>query len=391
LPDDWQAGGFGLYVHWPFCQSKCPYCDFNSHVTARVDQNAWRVALVSEIRRQAALVPDRVLNTIFFGGGTPSLMNPDVVSAVIDTARACWPTANDLEISLEANPTSVDSGRFRDYRAAGVNRISMGIQALNDPDLRALGRLHTVAEAIAAFDVARSTFDNVSFDLIYARQKQTLEEWRQELTLALDMAVDHLSLYQLTVEDGTAFGDRHARGLLPGLPDEDRSADMFDLTQELCGAAGLSAYEVSNHARPGAESRHNRIYWRYGDYVGVGPGAHGRLTIEGTKYATEAIRQPGGWMAALSRDEAPDTTEILSRRDQATEFLMMGMRLSEGISLERYQTLGGTSLNSHKIADLVADGLVEQIGDNLRATQRGRSVLNAVLRNLLEDQFTLST
>lgn len=300
--DDWRNGGFGLYLHWPFCQSKCPYCDFNSHVAATIDQGRWQRAYLSEIRRLGAETEGRVLNSVFFGGGTPSLMEPDLVAAILETVRATWPLANDLEVTLEANPGSVEAGRFRGYRAAGVNRISMGIQALNDADLRKLGRLHTVAEARAAFDVARTTFDRVSFDLIYARQDQPLEHWRSELTEALTMAADHLSMYQLTVEDGTAFGDRFKRGKLRGLPEEELSADMYALTQDLCEAAGLPAYEVSNHARPGAESRHNLIYWRGGDYAGVGPGAHGRLTFPTGRWATEAPRAPAAWLERVERD-----------------------------------------------------------------------------------------
>ncbi|MCX8952482.1 radical SAM family heme chaperone HemW, partial [Ruegeria sp. NA] len=264
MADDWRNGGFGLYVHWPFCEAKCPYCDFNSHVSKTIDQKQWLDAYLSELRRSAVETPDRVLNTIFFGGGTPSLMDPETVAAVIETARALWRPANDMEISLEANPGSVEAGRFAAYRDAGVNRISMGVQALNDEDLRRLGRIHTVAEARAAFDIARDCFERVSFDLIYARQHQTLDAWRAELNEALSMAVDHLSLYQLTIEDGTAFGDRYAVGKLRGLPEDDSAADMYLATQEICEKHGLPAYEVSNHARPGAESVHNLVYWRYG-------------------------------------------------------------------------------------------------------------------------------
>jgi len=257
--DDWRAGGFGLYIHWPFCQSKCPYCDFNSHVAASIDQRRWRDAYLREIARVGAETRGRVLQTVFFGGGTPSLMEPEIVAEVLGAVRATWPMVNDPEITLEANPGSVEAGRFRGFRDAGVNRISMGVQALNDADLRRLGRLHSVAEARQAFDIARNCFDRVSFDLIYARQDQTLEQWRAELTEALSMAVDHLSMYQLTIEDGTAFGDRFARGGLKGLPDEDVQADMYAVTQEVCAAHGMPAYEVSNHARPGAESRHNLV------------------------------------------------------------------------------------------------------------------------------------
>jgi oxygen-independent coproporphyrinogen-3 oxidase len=308
--EDWRAGGFGLYLHWPFCQSKCPYCDFNSHVAASIDQRRWQRAYLAEIDRIGAETRGRVLNTVFFGGGTPSLMDPDIVAAVLDRVRATWTVANDWEVTLEANPGSVEAERFRAYREAGVNRLSMGVQALNDTDLRRLGRLHSLDEALGAFETARASFDRVSFDLIYARQDQTPDDWGRELDRALRMAVDHLSLYQLTIEDGTAFGARHAAGGLRGLPDDDRSVALYDMTQDRCAAAGMPAYEVSNHARPGAESRHNLIYWRGGDYAGIGPGAHGRLTLNGQRYATEAPRAPGAWLERVERDgcgEAPRT------------------------------------------------------------------------------------
>lgn len=383
--DDWRNGGFGLYVHWPFCQAKCPYCDFNSHVTANVDQKNWVKAYVSELKRHAQLVPNRVLNAMFFGGGTPSLMLPETVAAVIEAAREIWPFANDIEITLEANPGSVEAGRFAGYRDAGVNRISMGIQALNDEDLRRLGRIHSVAEARAAFDVARNCFDRVSFDLIYARQGQTLKDWQQELKQALSMAIDHLSLYQLTIEEGTAFGDRYARGKLRNLPSDDSAADMYHATQEICADHGMPAYEVSNHARPGAESRHNLIYWRYGDYVGIGPGAHGRLTLNGTRFATESIRAPGAWLKAVSEGSGDCVNSSLEPDEYSAEHLMMGMRLIEGIDAERYAQLAGHPLPHDKIQDLLQLGMVVQTGSILRATDQGRAVLNAVLRELLAD------
>ncbi|MCL4155215.1 UNVERIFIED_CONTAM: hypothetical protein GTU68_030977, partial [Idotea baltica] len=267
----------GVYIHWPFCQAKCPYCDFNSHVSSNVDQTAWVRAYLSELDRLAELTPNRIVSTVFFGGGTPSLMLPDTVAAIIERVRQNWRCTNDIEVNLEANPTSVEASRFRGFQQAGVNRISMGIQALNDQDLKLLGRLHSVAEAQKAFDIARNIFDRVSFDLIYARQNQSAAEWEAELTQALGMAVDHLSLYQLTIEEGTAFGDRFARGGLRGLPTDDLSADLYELTQSITSDHGFSAYEVSNHAKTGQESRHNLVYWRGGDYVGVGPGAHGRF------------------------------------------------------------------------------------------------------------------
>lgn len=380
--EDGRAAGFGLYLHWPFCQSKCPYCDFNSHVAAVIDQGRWLRAYQAEIRRVAAETGPRLLNSVFFGGGTPSLMAPEVVAGVLDAVRAAWPLANDVEITLEANPGSVEAGRFRAYRQAGVNRVSMGLQALNDADLRRLGRLHTVAEAEAAFAVARDCFERVSFDLIYARQDQTPEDWAAELRRALAMAVDHLSLYQLTIEDGTAFGDRFARGGLKGLPDEDRAADMFEVTQDICGAAGMAGYEVSNHARPGAESRHNLIYWRSGDWVGIGPGAHGRLTLGGVRWATEAPRAPGAWLAQVEAGQAGEQPrQALTAGERASEFLVMGLRLSEGVDLLRLRALGGR-IDADRLAGLADLGMVQLDGDRLRATAAGRLVLNAVIREL---------
>ena len=381
--EDWRNGGFGLYLHWPFCQSKCPYCDFNSHVAAEIDQSRWQRAYLSEIDRLGAESPGRVLNTVFFGGGTPSLMAPELVAAILERVRATWPMSNDAEVTLEANPTSVEAGRFRGYRDAGVNRVSMGIQALNDADLRRLGRLHSVSEAQAAFGIARETFERVSFDLIYARQHQTLAEWRAELTKALSMAIDHLSLYQLTIEDGTAFGARAAAGGLRGLPEDDLSADMYALTQDLCGSTGMPGYEVSNHAQNGSESRHNLIYWRYGDYAGIGPGAHGRLTLGGRRIASDTAKAPLPWLAQVEKTGNGDLerTEV-PLAEQATEYLMMSLRLSEGTDLARYAALSG-QIDINVINGLRDIGMVETRGDHLIATTTGRMVLNAVLRELI--------
>ena len=382
--DDWQNGGFGLYLHWPFCQSKCPYCDFNSHVAARIDQSAWQQAYLSEIDRIAAETPGRVLNTVFFGGGTPSLMDPALVAALIDRIRARWPVANDLEITLEANPGSVEAARFRDFAGAGVNRISMGVQALNDTDLQRLGRLHSVADARRAFDIARSSFQRVSFDLIYARQHQTLADWQAELHDALSMAIDHLSLYQLTIEPGTAFGARHDKGGLRGLPDDDSAADMYLATQDICAAHGLPAYEVSNHARDGAESRHNLIYWRYGDYAGIGPGAHGRLTLNGARYATQTPLGPQAWLDQVARIGSGETPrEAIPLADQAVEYLMMCLRLREGASLSRYAALAGAELPVGQVEMLIDQGLIQVSADRIAATDTGRAVLNGILRALL--------
>ena len=382
--EDWRSGGFGLYLHWPFCQSKCPYCDFNSHVSAQIDQKRWQAAYLSEIDRIGAETKGRILHTVFFGGGTPSLMDPELVAAILTRVRATWPMSNDAEITLEANPSSVEAGRFRAYRDAGVNRISMGIQALNDADLKALGRLHSVAEAERSFAIARGCFDRVSFDLIYARQNQTLADWRAELGRALSMAVDHLSLYQLTIEDGTAFGARYAAGGLKGLPEDELSADLYALTQDLCDAAGMPAYEVSNHAAPGAESRHNLIYWRMGDYAGIGPGAHGRLTLGGTRWATEAPKAPLPWLVQVEKagfGEVPRAPVPLA--EQATEYLLMSLRLAEGCDMTRYAQLSGTALDASVINGLRDIGMVSTDGSRLRATPQGRMVLNAVLRELI--------
>ncbi|MFC3527508.1 radical SAM family heme chaperone HemW [Paracoccus mangrovi] len=382
LTDDWRAGGFALYVHWPFCAAKCPYCDFNSHVAAAIDQPRWLAAYRTEIARLGAELPGRVLNSIFFGGGTPSLMAPETVAGVIEAARAAWPFANDIEITLEANPTSIETGRFRAYAEAGVNRVSMGMQALNDDDLRRLGRMHSVAEGRAAFDIARDCFARVSFDLIYARQDQDRAHWRRELTEALAMAVDHLSAYQLTIEPGTAFGARHAKGGLRGLPDDDLSADMYLDTQEICAAAGMPTYEISNHARPGAESRHNLVYWRQGDWAAVGPGAHGRLSLSSGRWATEAHLAPGAWLTAVeTRGTGDSLREALTLSDRAMEYLLMSMRLTEGMEIARYLA-HGAELPQRGVADLTALGLVRRENGRLIATEQGRPVLNAILREL---------
>jgi len=383
LAEDWQNGGFALYIHWPFCEAKCPYCDFNSHVSRQIDQAAWKAAYLSELDRYAELVPDRVLNSVFFGGGTPSLMDPGTVAAILDRVKQLWPVANDLEVTLEANPGSVEASRFREYAQGGVSRVSMGIQALNDDDLRRLGRIHSVAEARQAFDIARENFDRVSFDMIYARQDQTLEQWRNELTEALHMAVDHFSLYQLTIEPNTAFGDRFSKGGLKGLPKDDLAADMYQLTQELCDAKGLGAYEVSNHAKIGAESRHNLIYWRYGDYVGIGPGAHGRITLNGARNATEAFSNPTRWLDRVRHPKPEKVFEPIPAQEQAIEFLLMGLRINEGISKQRYQNLAGEPLSRKALDDLLDLGMIKEAGDRVRTTQAGRLVLNSVLSSLL--------
>jgi oxygen-independent coproporphyrinogen-3 oxidase len=385
LAEDWQNGGFGLYIHWPFCQAKCPYCDFNSHVSREIDQSRWLRAYLSELDRVAADSSERVLNTVFFGGGTPSLMDPEVVAAILAKVRQLWPTSNDMEITLEANPGSVEAGRFAAYRDGGVNRISMGIQALNDRDLQRLGRIHSVDEAKQAFDIARKTFDRVSFDLIFARQDQTLEDWKSELREALSMAIDHLSLYQLTIEQGTAFGDRYNRGKLRGLPEDDLAADMYEVTQDICGEAGMLPYEVSNYAAIGSESRHNQIYWRYGDYAGVGPGAHARLTLNGQRHAIETWRNPNKWMEEAEAGNGENLKEAIDKEDQAAEFLMMGLRLSEGVDLKRYEALAGKPIEGTRVATLQDIGMIKIENSRLRVLPQGRMVLNSVLSELLVD------
>ena len=385
LAEDWQEGGFGLYIHWPFCEAKCPYCDFNSHVARSIDQDRWRRAYLAEIDRVADELPGRVLNTVFFGGGTPSLMDPDTVAEILARVAQRWPMANDAEITLEANPGSVEAGRFRAFRSAGVTRISMGIQALNDADLRRLGRIHTVDEAMSAFDIARNCFDRVSFDLIYARQDQTLADWKTELKQALTRAIDHVSLYQLTIEEGTAFGDRYRLGKLRGLPDDDVAADMFDATTEICAAHGFERYEVSNHTRPGSEARHNLIYWRYGDYAGIGPGAHGRITVNGLRHATETHRNPAIWLSAAEQGGGESLRQALTGVEQATEYAMMSLRISEGMDAARYARLAGHPLNAEAVNDLAEQGFLTRNGDRVAVTERGLSILNAVTGRLLAD------
>lgn len=322
----------------------------------------------------------RVLRSVFFGGGTPSLMAPSTVGAIMDRVHATWPTANNLEVTLEANPTSVEASKFADFHLAGVNRVSMGIQALNDRDLQTLGRLHTASEALTAFDIARREFERVSFDLMYGRQNQSLSDWETELSAALALDLDHVSLYQLTVENGTAFGDRYEAGKLCGLPDEDLSADMYALTQDICAAHNMPRYEVSNHATDGNESRHNLIYWRYGDYVGIGPGAHGRVTKNGARVATEQTRMPATWLSGKSRE----TRVTLSDADQASELMLMGLRLVEGVDKNRFTKLAGMPLDKAAIADLVELGFLTDAERFISVTNQGFTVLNGILRKLLE-------
>jgi oxygen-independent coproporphyrinogen-3 oxidase len=375
---------FGVYVHWPFCAAKCPYCDFNSHVRTSIDESGWVEGIVAELNWIARQQIERpVVETIFFGGGTPSLMSGKSVARVLDTIAALWPMANDPEITLEANPASAEAARFADYRAAGVNRVSLGVQALNDADLKKLGRLHDTAEALAALKMALATFGRVSLDLIYARPDQTDAQWREELKQALDFGTSHLSLYQLTIEPETPYALLHRNGQLQ-IPDEDIAAGLYETTQELTEAAGLPAYEISNHARPGEESRHNLIYWRYGDYAGVGPGAHGRIDLGGRRMATTAIKLPERWRDAVEK-QGHGFTEMtgVSNDEASREHLLMNLRLAEGIDLAAYESRWGTRPDAGKIAALVEQGMLLQDKDVLAATPRGRLVLNAVIAALL--------
>jgi oxygen-independent coproporphyrinogen-3 oxidase len=376
---------FGVYVHWPFCAKKCPYCDFNSHVRSAIDEDGWVDAIEKELDWTAkAQGEDRPLvETIFFGGGTPSLMTGKATARILDSISRNWRMANDVEITLEANPASADAARFADYRAAGVNRLSLGVQALNDADLKALGRLHNAQEAKAALALAMGNFDRVSLDLIYARPGQSEAGWSAELKQALGFGTDHLSLYQLTIEPETPFALLYRSGALT-IPDEDLAAGLYETTQELTENAGLPAYEISNHARPGSESRHNLIYWRYGEYAGVGPGAHGRLRLSGKRMATAAIRLPERWQDAVARDGKAfsDFLEVADG-DAAREHLLMNLRLAEGLDLAAYELRWGIRPDSARVAALIAQGMVALEGDILRATPRGRLVLNAVIAALL--------
>ena len=375
---------FGLYVHWPFCLSKCPYCDFNSHVRREpIDEARFARAFAAEIAATAARVPGRTVSTIFFGGGTPSLMQPATVAAVLDAVAQHWQVARDAEVTLEANPTSVEATRFRGYRTAGVNRVSLGVQALDDRVLAELGRLHSAREALAAVAVARTVFGRYSFDLIYARPNQEPNAWASELTAALGEAGDHVSLYQLTVEPETPFAALHAAGKLR-LPDEDCSRALYDATQEICAAHGLPAYEVSNHARPGGECRHNLVYWRCQEYAGIGPGAHGRLDIDGERHATATEKRPDGWLNRVeSQGDGLISDDILTREERADEFLLMGLRLAEGVDLDRYTAIAGWPLDPDRIAMLRQHGLVERTANGrLRVTMPGFPVLDAVVADL---------
>jgi oxygen-independent coproporphyrinogen-3 oxidase len=379
-----RSPGFGVYVHWPFCAAKCPYCDFNSHVRHRpVDQERFAAAFATELATMRERSGPREVTSIFLGGGTPSLMKPETVGAVLDAVAENWTVPAGIEVTLEANPSSVEAGRFRGYRAAGVNRVSLGVQALNDRDLKFLGRLHNLEEALTAIGLARDIFPRLSFDLIYARPGQTPEAWEAELEEAIGHAADHLSLYQLTIEEGTPFHALHAARKF-AIPDADHAADLYALTQDVTAARGLPAYEISNHARPGAESRHNLTYWRYGEYVGVGPGAHGRFIEGGRRTVTMTERMPETWLNLVeARGHGVVDGEILNRVEEADEFLLMGLRLAEGIELSRYEALAGRPLASTRVSNLQQEGLLAPVGNSrLRATPAGMIVLDAVVADL---------
>ncbi|MBL8908779.1 MAG: coproporphyrinogen III oxidase [Rhizobiales bacterium] len=372
-----------IYVHWPFCKAKCPYCDFNSHVRHQgVDSKRFTEAIAQELAWFAAQDPGRRVTSIFFGGGTPSLMPPSMVGFLLDRIASLWDSAPDIEATLEANPTSTEADNFRGYRAAGINRVSVGVQALDAGSLRVLGRQHGVDEALAAYRLAVKIFPRSSFDLIYARPGQTRESWAAELARALSEQQGHMSLYQLTIEPDTAFARLHAEGKL-AIPGDEAGTALYEVTQDLTAKAGLQAYEVSNHARPGEESRHNLHYWRYGDYAGVGPGAHSRFTIGAQKHAIATEKHPENWLKRVTATgNGIVSDEILSGPEQADEMLLMGMRVSEGIDLGRYERLAGRPLGQTRIDDLAALGLVAQSGRRLKATAKGRRLLNAVIGEL---------
>jgi putative oxygen-independent coproporphyrinogen III oxidase len=375
---------FGVYLHWPFCLSKCPYCDFNSHVRReQIDEARWVRAFTAEIASTAARLSGRVVSTIFFGGGTPSLMQPQTVAAVIEAIARHWPIAPDAEITLEANPTSVEAERFRGYRAAGVNRVSLGVQALDDRALAALGRTHSAREALDGVGVARAVFDRYSFDLIYARPEQTPEQWSRELRAALLEAGEHVSLYQLTIEPETPFAALHAAGKLHP-PDENTARILYDVTQEICAAHGLPAYEISNHARPGGECRHNLVYWRAHEYAGIGPGAHGRLDIAGDRHATATEKRPEAWLARVEKEgHGLVTDEVLTTAEHADEFLLMGLRLAEGIDPTRYTQIAGRPLEPDRIAMLRQHDLIEMThAGRMRVTLSGFPLLDSVVADL---------
>lgn len=383
------AGPAAIYVHWPFCLKKCPYCDFNSHVRDTVSHQEWRQALVREIAHISALYPNLSAKSIFFGGGTPSLMEPDTVAAVVDAVRQHWAPDQEIEVTLEANPSSVEADRFRAYRDAGINRLSVGIQSLNNDVLKFLGRLHSAEEALAALKVAQDNFDRVSFDLIYARPDQTISDWEKELKEALTFGTTHMSLYQLTIEEGTAFYHQFHRGKF-SLPNEETATELFETTQSIMEAAGLPAYETSNHAAPGQESQHNLAYWQGDYYVGIGPGAHGRLpgASKGSAYAHAQIKRPEDWLnATVSRGTGLETLEYIAAEDRAIEAIMTGLRLTDGINIDTWQSSFAQKLasviNMAALEDLQQSGHMMANTNRLQLTRQGRPLLNFILGKLL--------
>jgi putative oxygen-independent coproporphyrinogen III oxidase len=383
-PDD-GSPGFGVYLHWPFCAAKCPYCDFNSHVRHHaIDQTRYANAFRREMETMRVRIGPKTVKSIFLGGGTPSLMEPRTVAALLDAVAEYWTVPANIEVTLEANPSSVEADRFRGYRTAGVNRVSLGVQALNDRDLKFLGRLHNVEEALRAIGLAREIFPRLSFDLIYARPNQTLAEWDAELNEAIGYAADHLSMYQLTIEDGTPFSALHKAGKIT-MPAGEHAADLYALTQEVTSARGLPSYEVSNHAAPGAESRHNLVYWRYGEYAGIGPGAHGRFMEGDARAVTISEKLPERWLEMVETSGTGVVEEErLTQSQQADEMLMMGLRLTEGIDIPRYESLGARTFDRQRLSGLQEQGMIEFLGNSrLRATAKGMILLDAVLVELL--------
>lgn len=376
--------GFGIYVHWPFCAAKCPYCDFNSHVRHTApDQSDYAAGFEREIAHMASMQPGQTVSSIFFGGGTPSLMEPKTVERILNAIHTAWPVARGIEITLEANPTSVEANRFKAYRAAGINRVSLGVQSLDDDQLKFLGRQHSADEAVHAIELARAIFPRLSFDLIYARPDQMLDQWQKELEAAIALSADHLSLYQLTIEQGTAFFDLHQRDKIK-IPDSEQAAQLYELTQDVTAAHNLPAYEISNHANPGCESRHNLTYWRFGNWAGIGPGAHGRLTMNDGRHATSTERHPETWLKRVhEKGHGLIEDDLLSAEDVADEMLLMGLRLREGLDLTRFELETSAPLDPLRIDALVGHGMVERMDDNrLRATPEGWLVLDAVIADL---------
>ena len=382
---DWKNSGFGIYLHWPYCESKCPYCDFNSYVEKNVNWYEWELSFLSQLGFYYQETGDRKVNSIFFGGGTPSLMNPKLVSNIINHISNLWGFEDTVEITLEANPSSVESRRFAEFKAAGVNRVSIGVQALNNIDLKKLGRLHSVQDALNAIEIGKDTFDRVSFDLIYARQDQKLQDWELELKKALTLEPDHLSLYQLTIEPNTTFGNLKEKGKLSGLPDENLGGDLYHLTNNLCYKFGLNPYEVSNYSRKNHESIHNKIYWNYGDYLGVGPGAHGRITTQKGRFATQNYYSPIKWQKNALNNAGESIRTLINGKDQADEMAMMGLRLNSGFSKERYFRLSGKKLNEKTLTFLISDNLITVENNFIKATARGSVVLNSLILNILSD------